>query len=73
MYMYIYTQPHAPTTIGYFQLNLQASCTNLVIWELEKPTVGYHLVMTSIAIENGQFIWDLPIKLVIFHGCISLP
>jgi hypothetical protein len=29
--------------------------------------------MTNIAIENGPFIVDLPIKMVIFHSYVSLP
>ena len=33
----------------------------------------YPLVNIQIAIENGQFIVDLPIKIVIFHSYVSLP
>ena len=35
---------------------------------------SYPLVMTNIAIENGPFIVDLPMKkMVIFHSYVSLP
>ena len=37
---------------------------------MEKP---YTLVMTNIARENGPFIGDLPMKMVIFHGYVKLP
>ena len=33
----------------------------------------YPLVMTNIAIENGPFIVDLPLNMVIFHSYVSLP
>ena len=31
----------------------------------------YALVMTNIAMENGLFIGDLPIQIVIFHSWVS--
>ena len=41
----------------------------LVSWDL----MVYPLVICHIAIENGQFIWDLPIKLVMFYFYVSVP
>ena len=33
----------------------------------------YPLVMTNIAIENGDLQWIFPLKMVIFHSYVSLP
>jgi len=33
----------------------------------------YPLVMTNIAIETCHLYWIYPLKLVIFHSCVSLP
>ena len=47
-------------------------------WELWRYWVWTHnniypLVICYIAIEHGPFIVDIPIKMVIFHGYVSLP
>ena len=34
---------------------------------------NYPLVICYIAMENGPFIVDLPIEMVIFHSYVSLP
>ena len=39
----------------------------------DKTAKLYPLVMADIAMENGPFILDLPIKMVIFHSYVSLP
>ena len=33
----------------------------------------YPLVMTNIAMENGPFVGDLPLQVVIFHSYVTLP
>ena len=33
----------------------------------------YPLVMSNIAMENGPFIVEFPIKMVIFHSYVNLP
>ena len=50
------------------------SCYSDVSW-LNSPIVVevYPLVVTNIAIENGDWWWIYPLKIVIFHSYVELP